>query len=283
VARRRHRTTRFPSDLIGVDSGHRITGRRRRSGCVSVDVETTLRCTSVRGASPVNSAAPRAPTRWTRGAASARRPAGVERRARDVSDDSTHTRADPIRRPNSSLTHEACGGCELDSTKREAARRTYNRSLGFESSPLSCGCPTERGERRPIVALSNEYASGSITAKEASTVGAVAARCSAVAPPHETRPNEWAAQRGSRRHGPGRHSRRVCDVLGGPGHCRPGRHQRRSGGNPSAIPRSHSTLKCRSVYASPLRNSRTPVRSSTRSAIVDGFTTWRLMFWSPAR
>ncbi len=37
----------------------------------------------------------------------------------------------------------------------------------------------------PSSALTNEYASGSITAKEASTVGAVAATCSAVAPPHE--------------------------------------------------------------------------------------------------
>jgi hypothetical protein len=29
---------------------------------------------------------------------------------RDVSDDSSHARADPIRRPNPSLIHEACGG-----------------------------------------------------------------------------------------------------------------------------------------------------------------------------
>src|SRR5580704_6266410 len=45
---------------------------------------------------------------------------------RDVSDNSSHARADPIRRPNSSLTHETCGKCELDSTTREAARRTYS-------------------------------------------------------------------------------------------------------------------------------------------------------------
>jgi len=43
---------------------------------------------------------------------------------RDVSDDSSHARADPIHRPNSSLTHEACGGSQLGSTTHEAARQT---------------------------------------------------------------------------------------------------------------------------------------------------------------
>jgi hypothetical protein len=41
----------------------------------------------------------------------------------------------------------------------------------------------QRDERRPIVGL--EQASGSITAKEASAVGVVAATCSVVARPHE--------------------------------------------------------------------------------------------------
>jgi hypothetical protein len=47
-------------------------------------------------------------------------------RDRDASDNLSHARADPIRRPNSSLTHGTCGKCELDSTTREATRRTYS-------------------------------------------------------------------------------------------------------------------------------------------------------------
>src|SRR5262249_21730293 len=54
-------------------------------------------------------------------------------RHRDVSDDSSHAWADPVRRPNSSLTQEACGGCELDSTThlmRGASRRfAYPRDV----------------------------------------------------------------------------------------------------------------------------------------------------------
>src|SRR5262249_25426097 len=74
---------------------------------------------------------------------------------RDVSDDSSHARADPIRRPNSSLTHEACGGCELDRTTREAARRTYSgRSPRVPHRRICTGqrawprwCPEWPGER----------------------------------------------------------------------------------------------------------------------------------------
>ncbi|GGQ08417.1 hypothetical protein GCM10010249_28530 [Streptomyces roseolilacinus] len=65
--------------------------------------ETVLRCAGVRGAPPVARTADRAGTG-----------AGAAGRERDVSEGSRHAGADPIRRPNSSLTHEARGGTSGD-------------------------------------------------------------------------------------------------------------------------------------------------------------------------
>jgi hypothetical protein len=68
-----------------------------------------LRGTSVSGAPPVTSGAP-APG----------------------NDDLSHARADPIRHLNSSLTHEVCGGCELDSTTRELTALAAYRARGAD-------------------------------------------------------------------------------------------------------------------------------------------------------
>lgn len=49
---------------------------------------------------------------------------------RDVSDDASHARADPIPSPNSSRTHEACVGCEPDSRGVEVRRSVSFRLTG---------------------------------------------------------------------------------------------------------------------------------------------------------
>lgn len=54
---------------------------------------------------------------------------------RDVSDDSRHAREDPIRRPNSSLTHGACAGCEFAPTAHFLLTSPNRHSVSPWSAP----------------------------------------------------------------------------------------------------------------------------------------------------